>query len=72
MAVIVAEMTTDELQTMIEALIDRKLREWLGDPDEGLVLREELQARIMRQRTAFAAGERGSSIEDLMQRYGSA
>ncbi len=32
----VADMTAGELQTMIEALIDRKMSEWIGDPDVGL------------------------------------
>ena len=68
MPTIVAEMTTDELRAMIETLIDRKLTEWLGDPDAGLELKEELRERIVRQRQEFAAGNRGRSLEEVAQR----
>ena len=56
----VAQMTADELRTMIEALIDQKLAEWMGDPDEGVELGEQIRARIVRQREEFAATPRTS------------
>lgn len=34
----VAEMTTNELREMIEAIIEKKLVELLGDPDEDYLL----------------------------------
>jgi len=69
MATRVADMTTDELGAMIEALIDRKLAEWLGDADEGLELREDLRERILRQRAHDEAGGRGKSLEELIERF---
>lgn len=70
MGTTVAEMTTDELRAMLETLIDRKLAEWLGDPDEGLELKEELHERILRQRQAYATGQRGRSLEEVAERFG--
>jgi hypothetical protein len=70
MATTVAEMTTDELRAMLETLIDRKLAEWLGDPDEGLELKEELRERILRQRQEFAAGQQGRTLEEVSARFG--
>ena len=70
MATTVAEMTADELRALLEMLIDRKLAEWLGDPDEGLRLREELRERILRQRQEFAEGKRGRSLEEVVDRLG--
>ena len=66
----VADMTTDELQTMLEALIDRKMSEWISDPDAGLELRPEIIASIERQRQEYAAGKRGKSLTEVAQRLG--
>ena len=66
----VADMTTDELQTMLEALIDRKMSEWIGDPDAGLELRPEISASIERQRKEYAAGKRGKSLTEVAQQLG--
>lgn len=66
----VADMTTDELQTMMETLIDRKMSEWIGDPDSGLELRPEIIASIERQRKEYAAGKRGKSLAEVAQRLG--
>ena len=42
----VAELTVDELKQIIEEAVEQKLEEMLGDPDEGLELREEIKARL--------------------------
>jgi len=70
MANTVAEMTPHDLQQLIEAAVERKLRELLGDPDEGLPLRQAVRSRLLRQRRAVAAGERGEALQDVAQRLG--
>jgi hypothetical protein len=70
MATTVAEMTKDELQEMIGALIEEKLLELLGDPDEGLSLRKAVRDRLMRQKKAVAEGDRGEPLEDVTRRLG--
>ncbi len=70
MSTTVGEMTKDELQDMIAALIEQKLLELLGDPDEGLELRKSLRQRLLRQRKAVARGERGESFGDAVRRLG--
>jgi len=64
----VADMTTDELRTMMETLIDQKISEWIGDPDSGLELRAEIIAGIERQRREYATGRRGKSLDEVAQR----
>lgn len=59
-------MTTEELKELIGTIIEQKLVELLGDPDEGLVIKKTLQARLLRQRKAVAAGERGEAFEDVL------
>src|SRR3954466_14659811 len=66
----VAEMTTEELKEMLGELIEAKLTEALGDPDEGLELRENLRERLETQRSAVARGERGESFDDVARRLG--
>ena len=70
MASTVGEMTTGELRAMIESIIDQKLSELLGDPDEGLALRESLRDRLVHQREAVAGGERGEALDDVARRLG--
>ncbi len=66
-----AEMTPAEFQEMledvVEVTVERKLLELLGDPDEDLVLREAVQARLRRQRERVRAGERGVALENIAQ-----
>lgn len=66
----VAQMTKDELREMIETIVEQKLLELLGDPDEGLSIREAIRERLLRQKEAVATGERGELFEDVIQRLG--
>jgi hypothetical protein len=66
----VAQMTKDELGEMIETIVEQKLVELLGDPDEGLPLRKVMRNRLLRQKEAVAAGERGEPFEDLAHTLG--
>ena len=52
----VAQMTKDELREMIETIIEQKLLELVGDPDEGLPLRKTIRNRLLRQKEAVARG----------------
>ena len=70
MADTVAQMTKEELKEMIETFVEQKLLEILGDPDEGLEIKKSLRDRLLRQREAVAAGERGEAFEDVMRRLG--
>ena len=49
---ITTKLTIDQLKIMIEEAIDEKLQEYLGDPDEGLKVREEVIQRLKAQRKA--------------------
>jgi len=70
MATTVAQMTKDELRKMIETTIEQKLLELLGDPDEGLPIRKQIHDRLLRQKQAVAAGERGRSFREVVRRIG--
>jgi len=68
MAKILAEMTADELKQLVGLAVEEKLIELLGDPDEGLVLRESVRKRLLRQKRAVAKGERGELLENVVRR----
>jgi hypothetical protein len=67
MSITIAQMTKEELQEMLETTIEQKLLEMLGDPDEGLELRDDVRERLLHQQRAVSAGERGQSFEDVVQ-----
>lgn len=66
----IAQMTKEELRKMIESIIEEKLLELLGDPDEGLPIRKTIRERLVRQKEAVARGERGEPFEEVIQRLG--
>jgi hypothetical protein len=68
MARTVAEMTGEELRELVGAAVEQKIVELLGDPDAGLVLREDVRKRLLRQRQQVAKGERGKPLETVIRR----
>ncbi len=70
MTTTVGQMSKEELKQMIEAAIEQKLLEMLGDPDEGLEVRESARERLLRQRQAVIAGDRGEPLENVIQQLG--
>ena len=68
MARTVAEMTGEELRELVGAAVEQKIVELLGDPDAGLVLRENVRKRLLRQKRAVAKGERGELLETAIRR----
>ena len=70
MATRVAQMTADELKELIGDIVEQKLIELFGDPDEGLPISKTLRNRLVRQKRAVAKGERGELFEEVVARLG--
>lgn len=70
MAANVGQLSTDELKEIIGSVVEQKLREILGDPDEGLELRADVRDRLLRQKKAVANGERGEGLDEVVNRLG--
>jgi hypothetical protein len=68
MAKTVADMTTGELRHLVSSIVEEKLMQLLGDPDTGLVLRENVRKRLLRQKRAVSKGERGETLETVVRR----
>ena len=57
----VAQMTQTERKEMLEVL---------GDPDEGLELRQAVREGLIRQRQAVVKGQLGQPLEDVIAELG--
>jgi len=66
----IAEMSKAEFRELIESVVEQKLIELLGDPDEGLELRKSVRTRLKRQTRATATGERGRSLDEVVSELG--
>jgi hypothetical protein len=58
----VARMSKKELTQVISTVVEQKLLELFGDPDEDLSMRDNLRKRLIRQKKAVAKGERGVEL----------
>ena len=70
MAANVGQLSTDELREIIGSVVEQKLKEMLGDPDEGFEIRAEVQNRLLRQKRNVANGERGEELDEAAKRLG--
>jgi hypothetical protein len=66
----VAEMTVDELRSLIENIVEEKLSELIRDPDHGLELREEFKARLRQTIEAEKRGVPGIPAEEVAKQFG--
>ena len=67
MAANVGQLSADELREIIGSVVEQKLKEILGDPDEGLEMRADVRNRLLRQKKAVANGERGEEPEEVAE-----
>jgi DNA primase large subunit len=65
-----ADMTKEEFKEMLEALIEQKLVELVGSPDEDLPVRKSVRDRLLKQKKAAASGEKGEPLDEAVQRLG--
>jgi hypothetical protein len=66
----IAHMTKQEFAQMLSTVVEQKLVELFGDPDDGLVLKETLRRRLLRQTKAVSKGERGDNFVSVRKRLG--
>ena len=63
----VKELSVEQLKALIEDTIEAKLEEYLGDPDEGLELKEEV---IQRLKAHKAFKKERIPMEQVARRHG--
>ncbi len=52
----IKDLGVDEFKALIEEVVEEKLEEMLGDPDQGLELKPEVKKQLQRSLTAKAKG----------------
>ncbi len=66
----VVQISKKELTQVVSNVVEQKLLELLGDPDEGLELKESVRRRLIRQQKAVAKGKRGIDHATLRKQLG--
>lgn len=70
MTTTIVNMTKKEFTEIIAKVVEQKLFEILGDPENGEILKENVRKRLIRQKKSAAAGERGEDIHHVITRLG--
>ncbi|MEB3164375.1 MAG: hypothetical protein VKK80_14190 [Prochlorothrix sp.] len=64
-------LTVEQFQMLIRFTVEELLLEFLGDPDEGLTLKPEVQARLLEQQAdRQRTGEIGFSTQQVLRELG--
>jgi hypothetical protein len=63
----VKELSIEQLKTLIEDTVEERLQEYLGDPDEGLEIKEAVIQKIKAQK---AANKPKISLEEVAKQHG--
>ncbi len=65
-----SKMTVDELKQVVEAAVEDKLYEIIGDPDQGLELRQETKKRLLRSLRNEKRGKPGIPAHKVTKQLG--
>ena len=63
----VADLTIDEFKNLIKEVVAQTILEILGDPDEGLELREEIEERL---RHSLSVRSETTSAQEIADKLG--
>jgi len=66
----VADLSIDEFRKLVREIVIETLLEVLGDPDEGLELRDDFAAELHRSLAAVEAGEKTVPVQEIAARLG--
>jgi uncharacterized protein YicC (UPF0701 family) len=66
----IKDMNSEQLKALIQNTIDETLESYLGDPDEGKTLKEEVKQRLLAIKQRREAGEKGMTSAEVYQRLG--
>ncbi|MBM3334692.1 hypothetical protein FJY63_08530 [Candidatus Sumerlaeota bacterium] len=66
----VADLTVDELKTLIREVVVQTLSEISGDPDEGLELSDEFQLKLQQSLAAAKTGGKTTPANEVAAKLG--
>ena len=65
-----SRMTAEDLKAIVEEAVEKKLYEFVQDPDKGLRLKPEVRKRLRRTLAAERKGKRGSPASQVAKKLG--
>ncbi len=66
----VADLTVEQFKDLMRQVVIQTLSEVLGDPDEGLELRDDIKARMQRSLAALQAGTKTIPAQEVAAKLG--
>lgn len=66
----VGELSISEFEQLVRAIVKQALAEVLADPDEGLVLRDEVTTQVLQSVNAVREGGATYAAEEVAARLG--
>ena len=66
----IKDMNSEQLKALIENTIDETLESYIGDPDEGKPLKEEVKQRLLAIKQRREVGKKGMTAAEVYQRLG--
>ena len=66
----VKELSVEQLKALIQEAVEEKLQEVLGDPDQGLELKEDIKERLRRSLAAMESGNEGIPVGQVVKEVG--
>ena len=66
----VKELSVEQLKALIQEAVEEKLQEVLGDPDQGLELKEDVKERLRHSLSAVESGDEGIPIGQVAKEVG--
>lgn len=64
------QLSKQEFSEIISNIVEQKLIELFGDPDEGLTMKQNLRKRLLRQKRAVERGDRGTGLSSIRRQLG--
>ena len=66
----VADLTVEQFRDLMRQVVIQTLSEVLGDPDEGLELRDDIKVRMQRSLAALQAGTKTIPAQEVAAKLG--
>lgn len=70
MHTLVSELTVEELSSIIEKAVEKKLKAILEDSDAGLKIKDSVRQRLLSQSINTKNMEYGHSLDEVVQKLG--
>jgi len=66
----IADLSIEEFRQLVREVVLQTLADFIGDPDEGLELKDDLKAELQRSLAAVEAGDETVPVGDVAERLG--